>query len=473
MSTRTLAVDYGDRKLVIDVPASAVVAEFQDPEFLADPAAAVRAALARPRGLPPLAETARPGMRVAIGFDDITRPANVARTLLPVIVEELERAGVRERDILFVNACSNHRKNTRTELANHLGPEIFDRFWPLGQIVNHDCYDPAGLRDFGFTDGGRVVEHNKAFFEADLLIYQGNVSAQAWRGYTGTGAVIGLASTRSIASHHSFHSIPNTQLAQSARVKRPKPPAMKPEMSAFLEAATGKPVFYVNAVTGTQGRIVDVFAGHSSAIVEPSWALAERLFTKPVPQADVLIVGLPSAYSYGSSHNTLIAAVGALVPPRYAPGAPVLREGGVVIACAPTTGFIDPERYPSYQDTIDLYGRYHGVRPLIDHEADFTARPDYLQRYTHGHGYPPLHPFWLFYELEYTLQRAGAVFMAGTSNPGAFRSLGLIPTPDFASAWRAARRHVGATPTVVVAPTFWSRPRIKFAVEAPAAPEGA
>ena len=195
MSTRTLAVDYGDRKLDIEVPASAVVAEFQDPEFLADPAAAVRAALARPRGLPPLAETARPGMRVAIGFDDITRPANVARTLLPVIVEELERAGVRERDILFVNACSNHRKNTRTELANHLGPEIFDRFWPLGQIVNHDCYDPAGLRDFGFTDGGRVVEHNKAFFEADLLIYQGNVSAQAWRGYTGTGLVNSLSAS--------------------------------------------------------------------------------------------------------------------------------------------------------------------------------------------------------------------------------------------------------------------------------------
>lgn len=473
MSTKTVGVDYGDRKLDIEVPASAVVAEFQDPEFLADPAAAVRAALARPLGLPPLAEMARPGMRVAIGFDDITRPANVARTLLPVIVEVLEHAGVRERDILFINACSNHRKNTRTELQNHLGPDLFNRFWPLGQIVNHDCYDASGLRHFGVTDGGRVVEHNAAFFEADLQIYQGNVSAQAWRGYTGTGAVIGLASTRSIASHHSFNSIPNTLAVQQARAKKPKPPSMKPEMSAFLEAATGRPVFYVNAVTGTQGRIVDVFAGHSSEIVAPSWALAEQLFTRPVPQADVLIVGLPPAYSYGSAHNTLIASVGALVPPRYSPGEPVLREGGVVIAVSPSSGYIDPERYPSYQDTIDLYGRYHGVRPLIDHESEFTARPDYLQRYHHGHGYPPLHPFWLFYELEYTLQRAGAVFMAGTSNPGAFRSMGLIPTADFATAWRSARKHVGASPTVVVAPSFWSRPRIKFAVERAGAPGAA
>lgn len=473
MSTKTVAVDYGDRKLDIEVPSSAVVAQFEDPQFLADPAAAVRHALANPAGLPPLADMARPGMRVAIGFDDITRPANVPRTVLPIIVEVLEKAGIRERDILFVNACSNHRKNTRTELLNHLGPEIFGRFWPLGQVVNHDCYEPTGLRDFGVTDGGRIVEHNKAFFDADLQIYQGNVSAQAWKGYTGTGAVIGLASTRSIASHHSFNSIPNTQAMQQAQAKKPRPPAMKPEMSAFLEAATGRPIFYVNAVTGTQGRIVDVFAGHSGAIVGPSWALGEELFTKQVPQADVLIVGLPPGYSYGSAHNTLIACVGALVPPRYSPGEPVLREGGVVIAVSPSSGYIDPERYPSYQDTIDLYGRYHSVRPLIDHEGDFTARLEYLQRYHHGHGYPPLHPFWLFYELEYTLQRAGGVYIAGTTNPGAFRSIGLTPAADFSSAWKAARKHVGATPAVVVAPTFWSRPRIKFAVAAGTAKTGA
>ena len=58
------------------------------------------------------------------------------------------------------------------------------------------------------------------------------------------------------------------------------------------------------------------------------------------------------------------------------------------------------------------------------------------------------------------------VYMAGTSNPGAFRSMGITPAADFPAAWKAARKHVGASPSVVVAPTFWSRPRIKFAVEA-------
>jgi hypothetical protein len=463
--TKTVAVDFGDRKQTIEVPESAVIADFADPPYLDDPVQAVRSALAKPLGLPPLAQMARPGMRVAIGFDDITRPANAATTILPLIVEVLEAAGVDERDIVFINACSNHRKNTRAELANHVGPEIFERFWPRGQIVNHDCDDPTGLRYFGVTDSGRVVEHNKAFFDADLQIYQGNVAPQAWRGFTGTGAVIGLASTRSIASHHSLNSIPQNVAEKRALQSKPKPVGMKPEMGAYLEAATGKPVFYVNAITGTQGRMVDVFAGHAAQITKPAWARAEQIFSCDVPQADVLILGLAHTYAYGSSNNALVATVGALVPPRFSPGEHVLREGGVIIALSPSNGNIDRRSFPSYQDAVDLYGRYHSVHPLVNHEAEFGAKPEYLHAYRHGYGYPPLHPFWIIYEMEYALERAAAVYIAGTTNPGAFRSLSLTPVADFQTAWRLTRKHVGSTPQVVVAPSFWSRPRFKFSVQ--------
>jgi hypothetical protein len=89
-----------------------------------------------------------------------------------------------------------------------------------------------------------------------------------------------------------------------------------------------------------------------------------------------------------------------------------------------------------------------------------------MQAYRYGFGYPALHAFWIFYELEYALGRAGAVIMAGTSNPGAFRALGLQTAPNFDAAWKMARRYVGKDPKTVVAPTFWSRPRIKFSVKA-------
>jgi lactate racemase len=465
---KKVAVDYGERKVDIEVPDAATVVEYADPpQLLADPEAALREALAKPLGMPPLAEMCRPGMRVAIGFDDITRPALPARLILAGLVETLAAGGIKDRDIVFVNGCSNHRKDTRGELANHLGGELFNRFWPLGNIRNHDCDDPEGLRYFGVTDSGRYVEHNRDFMDADLQIYQGNVSAQGWKGYTGTGVVIGLASTRSIASHHSFNTVPMPEKKKEHQKSTgAKLPGMKPEMTAFLEAATGKKTFYVNAVTGMGGKLAGIFAGHASAVTPPAWELAGRMFTREAPQADVLVVGLGAQYSYGSSNNTLIAAVGATVPPRYSPDAPVLREGGVVIAVSPTTGMIDRERYPSYQDLIDVYARHHSIRALVDHEETFHGNPEYMQRYRHGFGYPALHAFWIFYELEYALNRAGAVIMAGTSNPGAFRTLGLLTASDFDAAWKMAKRYVGASPTTVVAPTFWTRPRIKFAVKA-------
>ena len=457
---KRVAVDYGDRQVEIDVPDAATVVEYTDPPqgLLDDPGAAVDRALAEPLGMPPLAELARPGIKVAIGFDDVTRPSLPARLVLPKVVDVLARRGVKDRDIVFIGGTSNHRKNTPAELAAHLGPAIFDRFAPLGNVKNHDCDAPDELTWFGVTESGRTVEHNREFMEADLQLYQGNVSSQGWKGYTGTGVVIGLASTRSIASHHSLGAVPMPS-------KR-KLPGMKPEMTAFLEEKTGKKTFYVNAVTGLGGKPAGIFAGHASAVTPPAWELAGRMFTREVPQADVLVVGLGAQYSYGSSNNTLIGAVGAAVPPRYSPRDPVLREGGVVIALSPTTGVIDRERYPSYQDLIDVYVRERSFRALVDHEEGFHRNPGYMRQYREGFGYPALHAFWIFYELEYALKRAAAVILAGTPNPDAYRALGFHTARDFDEAWKMARQHVGEHPATVVAPTFWTRPRIKFSVTA-------
>ena len=142
-----------------------------------------------------------------------------------------------------------------------------------------------------------------------------------------------------------------------------------------------------------------------------------------------------------------------------------MREGGVVIGLSPSRGYIDPERYPSHQAAIDLYARYHDLHALVDHEEEFDQRADYRHLYTHGYAYPPLHPFWLLYQYSYTLARAGAVILAGTTNPGAFRDLGIVPTKNFEAAWKRATGIVGKDPVTVVAPTYWSRRPFKFHVK--------
>ena len=72
---------------------------------------AVSWALAHPIGSAPLHALARPGQRIAIVTSDITRPLP-SYQILPGVLDELYRAGVRPEDITVVLALGSHRKHT-------------------------------------------------------------------------------------------------------------------------------------------------------------------------------------------------------------------------------------------------------------------------------------------------------------------------------------------------------------------------
>ncbi len=459
----SIQADFGGAKLGVEVPDHSTVIEFRDPEFLPNPVERVHAALKHPVGSAPLAELAKPGMTVAIGFDDPTRPPLPWQTILPVVLDVLTECGVKDEDISLICANGAHRKWFPEELRNFLGDQIFDRFWPAGQIINHDCQDSDELSFLGHTERGGYVEHNRRFVEADLSIYVGTVSATYVGGYSGTGAVTGLASADSLASHHAhrfWHAPSSTTGDHRTMMYR----GMKAEVHEFMEKAMGKRVFYVNSVVGVGGRMAGVFAGYSPEVEQPCWDLADTFNLYPSPQADIMVIGLGGWFAYGESDNTLIAAIGCLNPPRIWLNRPVLREGGVVIGLNPSSGQIDPELYPSYQEVIDLYDRHHDISDLAEHELEISSNPKYLAQYHNGSAYHPRHPFWLLYIGHYTLQRASAVIMAGTRNPGAFRKLGITPARDFNHAWRIATNITGQDPVTVVAPTFWTRRQFKFDV---------
>ena len=106
---KPVLADFGNRQIEIAVPKHAVVIEFEDKSLLADPVTATIEAISVPHGSPPLSELAGPGKRVAIGFDDPTRPSATVQTIIPAIVQELLDSGVSADDIVLICACSNHR----------------------------------------------------------------------------------------------------------------------------------------------------------------------------------------------------------------------------------------------------------------------------------------------------------------------------------------------------------------------------
>lgn len=467
MAMRQVTVDRGSEKLPIRVPDEAAVLEYAEQPAPGEGAALAEAALSTPLGLPRLEELAGalpPGRRrVVIAVDDANRPVATIRILLPAVLRRLAAAGIADAAITIVSANGMHPKFSADQLRAYLGEELFKRF--DGRVVNHDCEDTAALVRLGTTTFGDVVEFNRPAIESDLLVYVGNLSVNIWGGYSGTGVVVGLGGVASIPGHHgrrgighpdSCHGDPRAMHYQQRKIA----------IDAAIERARGKPTFYVEALTDGRG-VIGVLAGAAPALRERGWPEADRRFVVDAPAADVVVVGLAPAFLYGSSDNALIALTGVCFPCRLWLGAPLLRPGGLVIGVTSSANTVDPRTHPGYVEAIRAFARSGRSFDALEREADRVGRdPELVQVYRQGGAYHPYHPFWLFNENEYAMRTAGRIVMVGAKAGEFFEAMGVHVAPTFEAAWDAGRELVGDRPRVVVLPTFWSKPRIKFRVAA-------
>ena len=149
---------YGRGTLSVDVPEDTrVVAPARIPRLL-DEEAAIRRALRDPIGSAPLSSLVKPGDSVVISHSDITR-ATPNRRLLPILLRELEAAGVSSSDIALLNALGTHRAQAASELRQMLGSGIFDRY----TCLQHDAHDDAALVSLGRTSLGPSVRRIRSF----------------------------------------------------------------------------------------------------------------------------------------------------------------------------------------------------------------------------------------------------------------------------------------------------------------------
>ncbi len=482
-NNKDITADYWDKKITISVPENTVVPVVPDPPLLKEPESAVRKALENPIGAPPLFELAKKakGGKIVIAHDDLTRPAPPRRLIIPIILDVLNKAGIKDEEVFLLSANGNHCKWPDSSLRAYFGEEVYTRFRPLGsasRLLNHDCHDPKGLKYMGTSELGDYVEYNSLLDEASLFIYCGTVLPSNWGGMTGTGVIIGFPSSRSMISTHGFPVVGHEESCHGDHRKmlyrKHKEAVMKQ-----IEKAIGKRIFYVDAVLGVGAQLAGVFAGYSPEINEPTWALAERLYTVEVPQADVFVIGVPRFGLYGETSNPLISLAAICAPPRIWLNKHLLRDGGVVIGLVRCTGHIDRNAHASYPEVAELYGRCHSSNDLMKYEDEFLNREDLIYKYRFCYSYAPIHPFWLFYESQYILDRASKVIFAGVpttetalappqlegaGGPGAVRGMGCVPATNFEEAWKMAEKIVGKNPTVVACPQFWTTVRPHFYV---------
>jgi lactate racemase len=320
-----LKLAYGREGLWIDLPDSANFRVIE-PLFvpgLADEAASIRAALRSPLGTSPLQEIVRsvisagnPPSTVVV-FSDITRPMPNER-VLPVLLDELAQAGVRDEDIVLINGLATHRQQTEEELERMLGREIVQRY----RIIQHDAWDVANLVDVVPNNTGRMVRINRFYMEASIRILTGFIEPHFFAGFSGGPKAVlpGIADLDAVMDNHNAAMIGHPNATWAITLGNP----IWEEM--FHAASATHPSFLLNVTLNKQKEITGVFAGEMSAAHQAGTDYVKRKAMQPVSEPFDIVITSNSGYPLDLNLYQAVKGMSA--------AAQVVREGGDIIIAA-------------------------------------------------------------------------------------------------------------------------------------------
>ncbi|MEM0240863.1 MAG: nickel-dependent lactate racemase [Candidatus Nezhaarchaeales archaeon] len=265
-----------------------------------DEVSATREALRRPIASKPLCEIAKPGMKAVIVVDDVTR-ATPRRKIVPVILDELNNAGIPDSDIRVVIALGTHRYLRPEEIVKCVGDEVLRRV----EVLNHEWMDREKLVYIGETKSGIPVYVNKLVYEADLIVGIGCILPHLYAGYGGGAKIIqpGVCGEVTTARTHVLGALigPENLLGNpDNEVRR--------EMEEVAEAVGLD--FIVNVVLNGRGEVVRVVAGDVKRAFREGVAVAEEIYRREIPRlADVVIVNsYPAILDYWQAIKGLVHA---------------------------------------------------------------------------------------------------------------------------------------------------------------------
>ena len=469
---KTVRLEYGDGQIEATLPDSAVEIRSgraqQEPEPLPDPTAATRDALRSPLGMPPVAELVGPGDQVTIAFPDRVKGGTHAtahrRVTIPLLLDELEAAGVRSSDITLVCAIGLHRKNTEAEFAAMLGEEVLSRI-EVSKIINHDAEDPDGIVNVGHSRHGDPVQMNRLLADSALSIMLGHTAGNPYGGFSGGYKMpaTGLTTWQSIRSHHSPPTMNRDDFVPASTHSH-----FRHQLRAIgkaMEQAMPKPFFTVDAVLDSQAQQIAVGAGAISAVEEATWPAARRRTDVRLdgPPADVLVVGMPRNFHYGNGMGSnpilMMQAAGSSI----SRAKDSLRDRPVIILASICDGWFNTTEFPATVAVYDALQTVDSATDLTRFEDEYSRRSDWVDAYRQGIAYHPFHAFSMAYMGGLAKINSAAVFVAGAQQPDFARGMGAVPSASVEDALAAAAEYVGDDPRVLVVPEL-SKPAYHLSV---------
>ena len=347
-----VTLPYGKEKIVtIEIPNKNIYFVIGRGEVpaLKNPGEEVRRGLRNPIGSPPFSEMVKPKDRVVILGDDITRPTP-QDIIIPVLLNELNAAGVPDENIEVIIALGTHRYMNEREIRGKYGDEVVERV----PVINHDYKDLKNLVDMGKTESGIPISVNKKVYDADFVIGVGNIVPHCYAGWGGGGKIIqpGVSGEETTAMTHIMAGKVRPVSKLIGRLDH----KVKEEIDAVaLKAGLN---LIVNTVLNQEDKIAHVVVGDPVKAFREGVKAAEKIYCPAVPgQADIVIV---------SSYPADIDFWQAAKPLDYASVA--VKKGGTIILVTPCPDKISP-MHPIFRERATL-GYDENLRAIESRELD-------------------------------------------------------------------------------------------------------
>jgi len=342
-ANRRIEIAYGRGQLPVNLPPGAQPTIIQKPGMakIADPAAAVRDALAAPMGAERLADAAAGKKTACILICDITRPVPNSLFLRPMI-EELTGAGVPFDGICVLVATGLHRPNEGAELRELVGDDwVMDKV----RVENHFARDDAAHVDLGVTKGrGVPVKLDRRFVDADIRIATGLVEPHFMAGWSGGRKVIapGVAHEDTIRTFHSARFMEDPHAVQCNLAGNPLH-----EEQIEIVGMVGK-VWGLNTVIDEDRDLLfvsfgDIIDSHAAAVefVRPAAVI-------PVGRRFKTVVTSSAGYPLDTTYYQTVKG---MVTPMN-----ILEPGGTLIIAATCSDGFGSDEFRAAQDRLVAMG---------------------------------------------------------------------------------------------------------------------
>ncbi len=281
-------IAYGTEHLELEVGADRLVAAHARPRApaLADPVAAVAAALEAPLGFPALRRALTPDDHVAVVVDE--QLPLLPQLLMPVLAH-ITRAGVRPEAITLLCA---------TPASQDWVNELPDEFQEV-RVEAHNPSDRKRLAYLATTKQGRRVYLNRTAVDADQLVVLTRRGYDPVLGYSGAEAALYPALADEAVLQESWE-----RLSMAAPGAAPWPLRQEAAEVAWL---LGMP-FLVQVIEGAGSEVVHVVGGPIESSAEGVRLLDARWRVEVDEPADTVVVGVggdPAAHRFADLARAL------------------------------------------------------------------------------------------------------------------------------------------------------------------------